>query len=123
MDRLTRERATVAAMVRIFCRAHHGGPALCRDCAALLQYANYRLDRCPFDADKPTCVACPVHCYRPAERQRMREVMRYAGPRMLWRHPYLAIRHLLDERRDRRAARRAAARPKTAQLTAGRVQR
>ncbi len=109
MDRLTRERATVAAMVRIFCEAHHGGPALCRDCAALLQYANYRLDRCPFEADKPTCVACPIHCYRAAERQRMREVMRYAGPRMLWRHPYLAIRHLLDERRDRRSPRRGTA--------------
>ncbi|MEP0775407.1 MAG: nitrous oxide-stimulated promoter family protein [Acidobacteriota bacterium] len=102
MGRLERERKTVAAMVRIYCRAHHGGPALCQECQALLHYADYRLDRCPFAADKPTCVACPIHCYRPAERQRMREVMRFAGPRMLWRHPYLAIRHLLDERRDRR---------------------
>ncbi len=30
----------------------------------------------------------------------MREVMRFAGPRMLARHPYLAIRHLLDDRRE-----------------------
>lgn len=107
-------------MVRLFCRAHHGGRALCPDCAALLAYADYRLDRCPFEADKPTCVACPVHCYRPQQRQRMREVMRYAGPRMLWRHPYLAIRHLLDERRDRRAARHGAVRPNTASVTAAR---
>ncbi len=118
MERLERERATVAAMVRIYCRAHHGGPALCRQCQALLQYASYRLDRCPFAADKPTCAACPIHCYRAAERQRMREVMRWAGPRMLWRHPYLAIRHLLDERRDRRTARRGAARPNPGIVTA-----
>lgn len=120
MGRLERERATVAAMVRLFCRAHHGGGALCSECAALLAYANYRLDRCPFEADKPTCVACPVHCYRAAERQRMREVMRWAGPRMLWRHPYLAIRHLLDERRDRRAALSGAAEATTAKISAAR---
>ena len=29
----------------------------------------------------------------------MKQVMRYAGPRMLWRHPILAIRHLLDGQR------------------------
>ena len=27
-------------------------------------------------------------------RQRMQEVMRYAGPRMLWHHPVTAIGHL-----------------------------
>lgn len=118
MGRLERERATVAAMVRLYCRGHHGGRTLCRDCAALIEYADYRLDRCPFETDKPTCVACPIHCYRAAERERMREVMRYAGPRMLWRHPYLAIRHLLDERRDRRTARRGAARPNPGMVTA-----
>jgi hypothetical protein len=90
-------------MVRIFCGAHHGGSQLCPECAALLAYAEYRLERCPFQGDKPTCAACPVHCYRPAQRQRIRQVMRFSGPRMLWRHPYLALRHLLDGRRDRRA--------------------
>jgi hypothetical protein len=32
----------------------------------------------------------------------MREVMRYAGPRMLWRHPLLAVAHLIDGRRPAR---------------------
>ncbi|MDI9444206.1 MAG: nitrous oxide-stimulated promoter family protein [Planctomycetota bacterium] len=32
-------------------------------------------------------------------RQRVKEVMQYAGPRMLLRHPVLAVRHLLDNRR------------------------
>jgi hypothetical protein len=29
----------------------------------------------------------------------MREVMRYAGPRMLRKHPYLAVMHLIADRR------------------------
>jgi hypothetical protein len=43
-----------------------------------------------------TCAKCPVHCYRPELRERIRAVMRYAGPRMLFRHPRLAILHLWD---------------------------
>jgi hypothetical protein len=29
-------------------------------------------------------------------REKIKEVMRYAGPRLIYRHPILAIRHLLD---------------------------
>ncbi|WP_420213628.1 nitrous oxide-stimulated promoter family protein, partial [Klebsiella pneumoniae] len=42
------------------------------------------------------CKQCPVHCYQPAKREEMKQIMRWAGPRMLWRHPILTIRHLLD---------------------------
>ena len=97
--RLRRERATVLAMVKMYCRHHHGTEALCTDCAELLDYADRKLDLCPYGADKPSCTNCPIHCYRPEPRERMRAVMRFAGPRMLGRHPYLAIRHLMDERR------------------------
>lgn len=84
-------------MIAIYCRAHHGtSGALCAECAELLHYALCRLDRCPFGADKTTCAKCPIHCYKPSMRQKVKEVMRYAGPRMIYRHPYLAVRHLLD---------------------------
>lgn len=96
-ERLAREEKTVAAMVRLFCHAHHSSAVgLCPDCAALLDYARSRLARCPYGAAKPTCAKCPIHCYRPQERERIRAVMRYAGPRMLLRHPMLALLHLLD---------------------------
>ena len=65
---------------------------------ALQRYAHERLDRCPFGDDKPTCRECPIHCYRPAEKAAMQEVMRATGPRMLWRHPWLALVHLWKER-------------------------
>jgi len=92
---------TVAAMVRIYCRDKHPDRAgtLCAVCADLLAYADDRLAKCPFGDEKTTCRDCPIHCYRPAERTAMKDVMRYAGPRMLWEHPILAIRHLWMERK------------------------
>jgi len=99
--RLRRERTTIAAMIGIYCRDHHGGRDLCASCGQLAVYAAQRLDRCPFGADKPTCANCTVHCYRPEMRDRVKIVMRYAGPRMLLRHPILAVMHKwVDARRD-----------------------
>jgi hypothetical protein len=91
---------TVGAMVRIACAGRHAaGGGLCADCAGLLDYALFRLEKCPFQERKTTCAQCPVHCYKPDPRARMKEVMRYAGPRMLWRHPLLALWHLRQERK------------------------
>ncbi len=98
--RLARERKTIEAMIRIFCRDHHGvARQLCSGCRELLTYAAQRLDKCPYGNDKPTCVNCPIHCYSPDMRQRVREVMRYSGPRMIWRHPILAAFHIAQVRK------------------------
>lgn len=103
LPRIAREKRTVAAMIRIYCRAHHAADSLpCDECRTLLDYAECRLERCPYGAEKPTCADCPIHCYQPAMRDRVRRVMRYAGPRMLFRHPTLAVGHLLDGIRGRR---------------------
>jgi hypothetical protein len=98
--RLARELTTIAAMMRIHCRdVHATRDALCGDCTALLAYATRRLDRCVFGDDKPTCANCTVHCYSKEMRDKVRAVMRYAGPRMIRRHPVLAVRHILDGKR------------------------
>ena len=103
--RLARELKTIRAMVRIHCRDHHAAnDGLCAECATLLYYATQRIDRCVFGDDKPTCVNCRIHCYNKVMRQRVREVMRYAGPRMVWRHPILALAHLRDGRRSNSAS-------------------
>jgi predicted amidophosphoribosyltransferase len=95
--RLARERRTLEAMVRLYCRGRHGTHGeLCAGCQELADYARARLESCPFQERKPTCARCPVHCYRPEMRERIRAVMRYAGPRMLFRHPRLALLHLID---------------------------
>jgi len=99
--RIERERRTVDAMIRIYCRAHHdGGPVPCSECSALQEYASCRLDRCPYGEGKPSCSKCPIHCYRSDYREKVREVMRFAGPRMAKLHPVLALRHLIDEERE-----------------------
>ena len=99
--RLARELATIRAMVRIHCRDRHATPTgLCEECTALMTYATRRLDRCVFGEQKPTCASCTVHCYNAEMREGIRKVMRYAGPRMLWRHPLLAIAHIIDGRRE-----------------------
>lgn len=97
--RIARERRTMEAMLRIYCRdTHQPEGGLCPSCHRLLAYADLRLARCVFREDKPTCAQCPIHCYRQAEREQVRRVMRHAGPRMLWHHPMLALRHWWDER-------------------------
>jgi len=88
----------MAVMVGIYCSAQHDNSAdvLCAECQEFLGYAEVRLDKCPYGEDKPTCANCPIHCYKPARKAQARAIMRYAGPRMLLRHPLLAIAHQLD---------------------------
>lgn len=95
---LERERRTIEKMVGIYCADHHGGSdaGLCGECSEFLDYAEVRLQKCPYGDDKPTCANCPIHCYKPGRRAQVKEIMRYAGPRMLLRHPVLAITHKLD---------------------------
>jgi Nitrous oxide-stimulated promoter len=109
-----RERRTLAAMVEIHCADWHepGAGPPCAACESLLAYADRRLEKCPYGDAKPTCAHCPIHCYKPAQREQVRAVMCYAGPRMLLRHPWLSLAHVLDGRRrvehpmTRRRARR-----------------
>lgn len=104
--RIARERTTIRAMLRLYCRRHHGPAAgACADCAALLAYAERRIDLCPHGDDKPSCGACAIHCYDRANRERIRIVMRWAGPRMLLHHPWLALLHWCDALRRGRARR------------------
>ncbi len=98
--RLRMERKTIRIMIALYCRDKHGGSnTLCPECQELIDYAELRLDRCPYGNEKPTCAHCPIHCYKPERRDQIREVMRYSGPRMLLKHPILAIRHQLAGRR------------------------
>lgn len=105
MNSLQTEQKTIATMIRMFCGAHHGtdGQVLCPTCEDLLTYAKERLRRCPFGENKGACSKCRIHCYKPDMRKRVTEVMRYSGPRMIKKHPLLAIGHLLKAKGLRRA--------------------
>ena len=106
-DLLGLEFKTIKAMVKIYCKAFHQTVAVnadksevCAECSEFLIYANEKLDRCPYGQAKPTCNKCPIHCYKPQQREQARTIMRYAGPRMLIAHPILAIKHLRAEKRE-----------------------
>ncbi len=111
-DRMLEERKTIAKMIGIYCHAkHHTSQELCESCQYLLDYAELRLTRCPFAPDKPVCGKCPVHCYQADKREQVREVMRFAGPRMMLADPIAAFRHMTARfRRPSPAVERAMAR-------------
>ncbi len=98
--RMRREKKTIEAMVHIYCKAHHDTQDdLCPECTEFFEYAQMRLDNCPFQENKTTCGKCRIHCYKPDMKQKVKVVMRYSGPRMLLHHPILALHHVYDGRK------------------------
>ncbi|MCI8451792.1 MAG: nitrous oxide-stimulated promoter family protein [Eggerthellaceae bacterium] len=103
--RRAREECVISQMVALYCAGNHDaasrteraccGELVCPACKAVDAYAVLRTARCRQMHAKTSCEKCPYHCYRPQEREQIRQVMRYAGPRMLTKHPIAAIRHLL----------------------------
>ena len=96
MTRIEREKRTVTLMVELYCRKFEGNESLCDSCKELIVYAHTRLDHCRYGEHKTSCKNCPIHCYKPDMRAKIRTVMRYSGPRMILYHPIAAVRHLLD---------------------------
>ena len=98
-----REKQIVSEMIRLYCRKRHGTRAgLCPECAELDAYARTRSDRCPFMETKTFCSNCKVHCYKPEMREKIRQVMRFSGPRMLLYHPILAVWHVVCSVREKK---------------------
>lgn len=98
-----REKRMVTQMIVLYCRKNHGTMSeLCPNCAALNAYARQRSDRCPFMETKTFCSNCKVHCYKPEMREKIRAVMRFSGPRMIFHHPMAAIRHVIETKKEKR---------------------
>ena len=92
--KLQHERRIVADMIALYCRKKHSTKELCDNCRTLAEYADRRTMACPKMAEKTFCSQCKSHCYRQDMRERIREVMRFAGPRIIFHHPIAALRHL-----------------------------
>lgn len=105
--RRAREKRTISNMVAIYCAGNHeaaartetsfAGEAICPECKVIDDYCVLRTERCRSMDRKTNCEECGNHCYAPDEREQIRAIMRYAGPRMITRHPVAAIRHLLKK--------------------------
>ncbi len=100
MALLHHEKRTVEIIIKMYCANRHSSATkLCDDCGDLLDYALCRLDRCPFGEKKPSCSKCTIHCYRADMQTKIISVMKYSGPRMIFKHPVLALRHIIKDRK------------------------
>ena len=97
------EKVVVSQMIALYCRKNHRVAArLCPDCAALDTYARQRSDRCPFMETKTFCSNCKVHCYKPEMREKIRMVMRFSGPYMIFYHPIASVRHVIETKNEKK---------------------
>ena len=104
-----REKKVISLMISLYCHKKHGNfwksyrgnSSLCAECAELDRYVRQQTDRCPVIATKTFCSNCRVHCYTPEMRERIKTVMRFSGPRMLFYHPIKAIRHVIESKREK----------------------
>lgn len=95
------EEEIIKKMIEVYCKKKHrkhshiGKNGLCKDCEELFLYAKERIDHCPMMATKTFCSDCKIHCYKKEMREKIRIIMRFSGPRMLYYHPVLAIKHVI----------------------------
>lgn len=97
MSRIDNEKRVVEQMVKLYCLRKLHLPAIDDEHKGLIAYAHKRLDGCKFSEQKKACQHCPIHCYKPDMREKIRAIMRWAGPRMIIYNPIAAIRHLLNK--------------------------
>lgn len=98
MGRIEREKRTIELMINIYCRKKHKTEKgeLCEQCRELLEYANKRLTYCKFGENKSTCSRCPIHCYKKDMKIKVKDVMRFSGPRLIIYSPMEFIKHLFN---------------------------
>ncbi|MBR4451966.1 MAG: nitrous oxide-stimulated promoter family protein [Clostridia bacterium] len=99
-----KEIETVGLMIEKYCRGNHGSKkgVLCPECRELLEYAKLRREKCPHGDNKPFCSNCSIHCYKPDMKEKIRLVMRYSGPRMITDHPVIAMKHLIETKKEKK---------------------
>lgn len=83
-QRVEREKKIIETMISNYCNQIHKTSNLCNDCNELKDYAEKRLLSCPYIENKPVCSKCDIHCYSKKQQDRIKEVMRTVGPKMIY---------------------------------------
>lgn len=111
---MRRDLKTLAMFIHIYCKHKHAESPretahfkthdvtaiagreiiVCESCKKLLQHAFVKRSNCPMDP-KPACKHCPNHCYHPAYRAQIREVMKFSGKKLLFSGRLDYLFHLL----------------------------
>lgn len=103
METMSREQKKdirlIAKFVEVYCTGKHraaervstnlpadlGEQSVCQECGSFLEYAVAKRLKCPLEAEKPTCKHCRIHCYDKPHREKVQEIMAYAGRRLMMR--------------------------------------
>lgn len=102
-DRREKERRLLSCMVAYYCRKNHGNRVrLCPECADVDRFIRQRC-HCPRQEATRLCRSCPAQCGRPELKEKLRRMVRYACPRMLFRHPVTVSRYVAAARREKKA--------------------
>lgn len=92
-----KEKGIVSLMVGIYCRSKHKTKeGLCDECKDLEKYSHKRLEHCSFKEEKPSCKKCPIHCYKAIYKTKIKAVMRFSGPRVIFYRPLEALKHFFE---------------------------
>lgn len=102
-DKVKHEQALISEMIALYCKLNKHekeNGQFCPQCYELNTYAKGRLAKCPHMATKSFCSKCETPCYSPDMKERIRAVMRYSGPKMLFYHPILLVKHMVAGKRN-----------------------
>lgn len=91
-----REKRVITEMVKLYCRKNHKERELCDECREVLNYSLKRIDHCRFMETKTFCSNCKSPCYSPKMKEKIKQIMKFSGPRMLFYHPLLVIYHIIS---------------------------
>jgi hypothetical protein len=89
----------IGKFVEVYCKGKHldaertpvllptdlGERSLCPECATFLRYAITRRQKCPLEAEKPSCKHCKTHCYAKPQLAKVKEIMAYSGRKLMLR--------------------------------------
>ena len=102
--KLEKEKEVCNLMIELYCHKKHKTKKgkLCAECKEMEEYVAYRLSKCPFGENKTFCSNCRIHCYNKEHREKIREIMRFSGPRMIFHHPILAFKHVIETKKEKK---------------------
>lgn len=102
--RIENEKYIVDEMIKLYCHKKHHSKKndLCLECQNLVSYCHYRLSLCHFKENKTFCSNCKIHCYIKENREKIKKVMSFSGPRMLIYHPIIAMKHVIETKTEKR---------------------
>ena len=102
MSRIEKEKKVIGVMISIYCKKKHHQKVLCTECEDLQNFALKRLSHCRHGDNKTFCSSCSTHCYPPHYKEKIKAVMRFSGPRLIFSHPIMVMDHILESIKHKR---------------------